>query len=156
MANNPHNQSSKANPVGRFMVASGAIIEKKATGEILLVQRSTSLDWHPGEWEIVYGRIAQFEDTQTGLLREIREEVGIETVEIVTVIRVWHAFRGTEQTADNELIGITYHCTTSQETPVLSEEHQDYKWVTPEEAKRLVTVEGINRDISAFIQKRTK
>ena len=57
----PNNQSTKDNPVGRFMVAVGAIIQHRQTKKILLCQRSIDLDWHPGEWEIGYGRIAQFE-----------------------------------------------------------------------------------------------
>lgn len=149
----PNNQSTKENPVGRFMVASGAIIEQGSTGKILLIQRSSELDWNPSEWEILYGRIDQFEDTETGLRREVTEEVGIEDLEIIDVLSAWHIFRGSEEIAENELIGITYHCRTSQEEPKLSDEHQTYKWVTPEEALELVNVDGIKRDISKFINK---
>lgn len=65
-------------------------------------------------------------------------------------------FRDTEEIVENELIGITYHCKTSQSEPVLSAEHQAYRWVTPKEALQLVTVEGIRRDILKFIKKRDK
>ncbi|MCL4208397.1 NUDIX domain-containing protein [Patescibacteria group bacterium] len=146
----PNNQSTKENPVGRFMVASGAVIEQNNTGKILLVQRASSLDWQPNEWEIMYGRIDQFEDTESGLKREVREEVGITDLEIVEVLTVWHIFRGSEKIAENELIGITYHCRTNQLEPVLSNEHQAFKWVTPEEALDLVKVDGIRRDIKKF------
>lgn len=154
MTKQPNNKSTKGNPVGRFMVASGAVIEKGTTGTILLVQRSSQLDWHPNEWEILYGRIDQFEDTEMGLRREIREEVGLTDLEILDVVSVWHIFRGTEERAENELIGVTYHCRTSQEEPVLSTEHQAYEWITPQEALRLVKVEGIQKDIQKFIEKR--
>ncbi len=149
----PNNQSTPQNPVGRFMVASGAVIEKAETGKILLIQRSNDLDWHPGEWEIIYGRINQFEDTETGLAREVHEEVGITNLHIERVLSVWHIFRGTAQIAENEVIGVTYHCTTTQDVPVLSHEHQAYQWVTPQEALKFVTVDGIRRDITKFIEK---
>lgn len=149
----PNNRSSLENPVGRFMVASGAVIEQGSTGKILLIQRSSNLDWQPNEWEILYGRIDQFEDTEKGLRREVKEEIGLSELEIVGVLTVWHIFRGTDEVAENELIGVTYHCRTLEEKPILSKEHQAYKWVTPQEALNLVKVEGIQRDIYKYMEK---
>lgn len=151
----PSNISTKENPVGRFMVASGAVIELADTGKILVVQRSSSLDWHPDEWEILYGRIGQFEDTEEGLRREISEESGITDLEIIAVLTVWHIFRGTAETAENELIGITYHCKTVQTELKLSDEHRNYMWVTPEQALEMVKVSGIKRDILKYIESRS-
>lgn len=50
----PNNHSTKANPVGRFMVAVGAIIKLKGTEKILLIRRAKMQDWQPNEWEILY------------------------------------------------------------------------------------------------------
>jgi 8-oxo-dGTP pyrophosphatase MutT (NUDIX family) len=143
------NSNSKSNPVGRFMVAVGAVISNKG-GKILLIQRSSKLDWHPGEWEIMYGRIAQHEDPQLGLAREVKEELGI-TIKPTTPLTAWHIYRGNEETAENELIGITFLATTDQNNIVLSDEHQEYRWVSPTEALSLIKVEGIKRDINAYI-----
>jgi len=147
----PNNTSTEKNPVGRFMVAAGAIIELNDSGKILILQQSSKLDWQPSEWEIPYGRLDQFEDAETGLRREMKEELGIRSIEIVKVIRVWHIFRGSKK-ADNELIGITYHCRTKTEKMHLSDEHEEYQWVAPEEALTLVKVKGIRRDIEQFIR----
>ncbi|MBI3619608.1 NUDIX domain-containing protein [Candidatus Roizmanbacteria bacterium] len=43
---------------------------------MLILQRSRQLDWQPSQWEISYGRIDQFEDAETGLRRELYEELG--------------------------------------------------------------------------------
>lgn len=112
MDKQPNNVSTKENPVGRFMVAVGAVIELGNTGKILLNQRNSNLDWQPNMWEIPYGRIDQFEDLDKGLKRGVKEETGIENLEILSVLTAWHIFRGTEKSAQNELIGITYHCRT--------------------------------------------
>ncbi len=131
------------------MVAAGAVIEHQKTGKILLLQRAESLDWQAGSWEIDYGRLDQFEDPIVGLKRELKEETGITDLHIGKTLRVWHIFRGPE-TAENELIGITYHCTTTTDAVTLSAEHQDYRWVDVEEALALIKVEGIKQDIQAF------
>ena len=133
------------------MVAAGAVIELGTTGTILILQRNKNLDWQPGEWEIPYGRLSQFEDAETGLRREMKEELGLKDLEIVNILTVWHIFRGSKK-AENELIGITYHCRTNQATIQMSDEHEQYQWVTPKEALTLIKVEGIRRDIEHFIR----
>lgn len=146
----PDNKSTSYNPIGRFMVAGGGIIEYKKTGKILLIKRSDMLDWHPSEWEICYGRIAQFEDVEMGLRRELYEELGIKDLQIIKVLRVWHLFRGSKK-AKNELIGITYHCRTTQENIKLSKEHSQYQWIAPEKALKIIQVDGIKKDLIQFI-----
>ncbi len=142
------NSNTIQNPVGRFMVAVGAVIANK--GKILLIKRSQKLDWHPGGWEIMYGRIAQHEDPTDGLIRELKEELGI-SVAVGRPLTCWHIYRGHEETAENELVGITFLASTDQIEITLSDEHEEYRWVTPEEAKELIKVEGIHRDIQAYI-----
>jgi len=132
------------------MVAVGAIIQHRLTNKILLCQRSCRLDWQPSEWEIGYGRIAQHESAEEGLRREVKEELGIEDLEITKILRVWHIYRGSKR-AENDLIGITYHCLTDQEKIIISDEHQDYRWVSPEKALEIITIAGIKRDVEAFI-----
>lgn len=134
------------------MVAVGAVIELGNTGKILINQRGSDQDWQPNEWEITYGRIDQFEGLDNALKREVEEEVGIENLEVLSVLTAWHIFRGSEKNAQNELIGITYHCRTRTENVRLSSEHSAYKWVLPEEALNLVSVDGIRRDIEKFAE----
>ncbi|PWU23924.1 hypothetical protein C5B42_01270 [Candidatus Cerribacteria bacterium 'Amazon FNV 2010 28 9'] len=147
----PNNTHSENNPVGRFMVAVGAVIVQEETKKILITQRANSQDWHPNEWEITYGRIAQHEDPHTGLRREVSEEIGITDLTIQHVLRVWHMYRG-PQTAENDLIGITFVCTTAVQDVSLSHEHKAYRWVTPQEALQLISIEGIRKDIELYMQ----
>lgn len=148
------NDNTQKNPVGRFMVAAGAIIVNPE-GRILILKRSSKLDWQANEWEITYGRLAQFEDAQNGLAREIGEEIGIR-VTIGQPLTVWHIYRGGEEIAYNELIGITFLCQAVTTDVKISDEHEEYRWVTPEEGLGLVKVEGIRRDIKAYLSLRVR
>lgn len=146
----PNNQSTKTNPVGRFMVAAGAVITQKDTGKILINQRASTLDWRPNDWEIIYGRIDQHESLEDGLRREVKEEVGITDLEVQQILRAWHIYRGTEATAQNDLIGVTYWCETTTSEVTISSEHQAFRWVSVAEALDLITTEGIRLDLQEF------
>ncbi len=146
----PNNQSTLQNPVGRFMVAVGAVLENTLDETILIIKRAPTLDWRASHWEIGYGRIDQFESPEQGLARETFEELGVTYFSIRRVLTVWHLFRGSQK-AENELVGITYYCTTNTKSIKLSDEHTDYAWVTPEEAVKKITEPGIIRDVTAYV-----
>jgi 8-oxo-dGTP diphosphatase len=95
------------------------------------------------------GRIKQFEEPEEALRREVREETGLE-IEILKPLAVFHDYRG-EKTAENELLIITYWCKAKSDQVVLSEEHTEYRWVSPEEALELAEHVGVRRDIQVFI-----
>jgi 8-oxo-dGTP diphosphatase len=143
-----------ANQIGRFLVATGAIIENSNTGKMLLLKRSDEKDFSAGIWEYVTGRLHQFEEPAAGLRREVMEEAGIE-IEIVKPISVFHIFRG-EKTAENELVGIMYWCKTDSEEIKLSEEHSGFRWVTTDEALELISKPSMQADIKAFIKERSR
>jgi 8-oxo-dGTP diphosphatase len=151
----PNNQHTDNNPVGRFMVAVGSLIIHEKTGKLLVTQRASTLDWQPNEWEITYGRIDQHEDPESGLRREISEELGLTDLNIHKVIRVWHMYRG-PRSAENDLIGITFLCSTNTDTIQISNEHQQYQWVTPQEALDLIKVEGIRKDVALYLEEQKK
>lgn len=135
------------------MVMVGAILENSNDGKILLVKRSRSNQVDPEVWEDLGGRLKQFENFETGLRREIFEEVGISEIEIVKPIRIGQTFLG-EKKAENETLLVVFWCKTGTDAVSLSDEHTEYKWLTPEEGLRLVTHPGIRTEISAFINER--
>lgn len=140
------------NDIGRFMVGVGAVIECTQDNTILIVKRSVNQDFQGGVWELVYGRVSQFEGPTDGLKREHREEVGFDSFTIVRPLRTWHIFRG-EETVENELIGITYWCQVEQKPSIkLNDEHTEYAWVTPERALELMSVDGIKEDVRTYIK----
>lgn len=110
---------------GYFQVAGGAIIEK---GEKVLLTRRAQGRWNGGHWEFVSGRIEQGEDLETGLKREVMEEVGLE-IETKFPIYVAHFFRG-EERDKNEVFLATYVCRfVSGEVRLKTDEQDKFEWV---------------------------
>lgn len=146
---------TSSNPVGRFMVAAGALIEHQPSGKILLIQRAQSADFRADDWELVYGRLAQGESIEAGLRREVQEEVSITELTIVRHLSSWHVYRG-DAKAENEVHGFTYHCQTKDQVVKLSHEHQAYQWLAPDQALALATEASVKDDIQQFIEFQTK
>lgn len=142
-------------PEGKFMVAVGAIIQHSKYKKILLIKRSKDWDFRPGIWEYPIGRMKQFEELDVALHRELAEEIGLQQFTIIKPISVFHFFRG-ERIAENEVVGIVYWIKTDTEAINLSEEHEEYKWMTIDELKEIKVKSWIRRDINTFIKESSK
>ncbi len=137
------------NKIGTFMIGVGCLLEHTPSGKILCVRRDGS-DFQKGEWEIPYGRIDQHEELFDALHREMFEETGIREFEIKRLLRVWHFYRGTKS-AETEIHGFTFHCTTESIDLQLSAEHSAFEWLDPVEAVKKISVPGIKMDVQLFI-----
>lgn len=89
-----------------------------ADGEALILRT------HEGKWQLPGGRLDAGETWDEGLRREIREETGIEDVQILSITMVdnWE-FRGVL------MYGVYFLCRTGQRKVVISDEHTDFRWV---------------------------
>jgi 8-oxo-dGTP diphosphatase len=113
-----------------FLVCVVFVIER--AGEVLLLKRSRVKDHAPGEWETGSGGILRGESPQAAVVREAREETGLD-VDIVDVIDAFHFYRGAER---RETIGISFHCRPARGELRLSEEHDEARWIALVELER--------------------
>ena len=136
-------------------MAVGAVIEYIPSGKILMLKRSPALDFDAGEWEPgISGRMKQCEELEDALRRETFEETGIRDIEILKPLTAHHLFRG-KSIAENELILIMYYCRTDSFEVQISEEHEEYRWATPEEGLELAgSHAGMRQDIETFIKEK--
>jgi 8-oxo-dGTP pyrophosphatase MutT (NUDIX family) len=94
---------------------------------VLLGHRSPSRRWYPDVWDVVGGHVEPGEDERAALLRELREEIGVEATEVYDepVLRV----------EDGELL-LTVHVVRAwagEPRNVEPEEHDDLRWVSADE-----------------------
>ncbi|MYH58252.1 MAG: (deoxy)nucleoside triphosphate pyrophosphohydrolase [Boseongicola sp. SB0675_bin_26] len=94
-------------------------------GRVLLAQRPSGKSM-PGLWEFPGGKIEDGEAPEAALMRELREELGIETWEscLAPLTFASHAYD------DFHLLMALFACRKWQGTPV-SREGQSLKWVRP-------------------------
>lgn len=92
--------------------------------KLLLIKRRPNDPHKPSVWEIPGGRIAADENPYDGLLRETKEETGLD-VEPVCPLGVQHFTRDDGQ----RITMLIFYCRPLHTHIVLSEEHTSYQWL---------------------------
>lgn len=108
-------------------VGVSALIVRDRT--ILLLRRRSTKDYGGGEWEPVSGRVEAAESAEDAVVRECAEETGL----AVQCGRPFDTFRIKARANGTDLIGITFFCRSVGGEVRLSDEHDEYKWVSTEE-----------------------
>ncbi|MBJ3590881.1 pyrimidine (deoxy)nucleoside triphosphate diphosphatase [Salmonella enterica subsp. enterica serovar Saintpaul] len=103
-----------------------AIIERDGT--ILLAQRPTHAD-QSGMWEFAGGKVEPGESQPQALVRELREELGIEAV-------VGQYVASHQREVSGRMIHLHAWHVPSYQGELNASEHQDLVWCSPEDAQR--------------------
>jgi len=94
-------------------------------GEILLLRRSSNDDVEPLKWSLPGGKVDKGENIREAAIRELFEETGIVVVVAMYVTSVKN---------DDDSISSYFSVHLDKNSNVvLSEEHEDYKWVNPDD-----------------------
>jgi len=122
----------KENPV--FAKVGQKILVFNQKGEVLFLQRSEKCS-RPHGWDLAGGGLDVGEGTYEGVEREVLEETQIKIQNITPV----HTQLETSGNDGSYVLMIGYIGETVEEnpTPVLSWEHESYKWVSTEEALKV-------------------
>ena len=107
-------------------VVLGAIVVRD--GRVLILQRNKSETVLPGLWELPSGKKEPLEKSEDGLIREVREETGLE-VKIKSLVSVFdYQIEKPEEIRDSTQINFLVEPVGSLE-PAISEEHESFAWI---------------------------
>lgn len=125
------------------MKVSLKIFLKNKDGKILALRRSATDPRRPLTWDLPGGNIEEGEVMLDGLKREIFEETGLEASDIKIFDAMSDNYKGGYH------IQISYTGKVDNEDVKLSDEHDEYRWLTKEEFLALES----SVKIKAFLQK---
>ncbi|HLD49151.1 MAG TPA: NUDIX domain-containing protein, partial [archaeon] len=108
-------------------------------------------------WDYVKGHVEKGESEEETLLREAKEEAGLMDLKIIDGFKekIKYFFK-----ADGKLISkevVFYLAETKTEEIVLSHEHKDFRWLSFEKARDLVTFKNAKellKKADAFLKKK--
>lgn len=124
---------------GSVKMSAAGVIYSNPAGEILLMKRAG--DDHKGEWALPAGGIEDGETPEEAARRETREETG-------------HEHKGDlkpfMRRTSNGVDFSTFTAHTDRFEPKLNDEHSDFRWVKPDEAKKLDLHPGVRTALQKY------
>jgi len=118
----------------RMFVATKAFILFQ--GKVLILRESPKYKdgARVGEYDVVGGRVEPGERFDVSLLREIKEETGLEVkAGNPFFVNEWRPVVKGEQW---QVVGTFFECTTESNEVILSEDHDSYEWIDPKDFNR--------------------
>ncbi|MCQ6562983.1 NUDIX domain-containing protein [Paenibacillus mendelii] len=136
-----------------FLVNSRAIIERNSKGTTEIIVQTRNKPGGPQRIELPGGRIEPYESFVHALIREVKEETGLDVIEIegldtridtvgidpefeVECIRPFGAYQTTKGSIDS--VGLYFRCKAEGELLEIGDETKDIRWVSVEEVRRLM------------------
>lgn len=108
----------------------GAVIVKDR--KVLILQRHENEETYPGMWELPSGKKENFESSEASLVREVREESGLD-IEVIMPVSVFdYQIDKPDEICDSTQINFLITVINNKDV-VLSDEHQAYTWITDEQ-----------------------
>lgn len=104
--------------------------------KILVAKRALTDKIGAGNWEVIGGKLEFGEDTETCLRREVKEEVNLE-IDIEGIIYAKNVVIDEE----TQMFLVVYLCNYRDGEVKLSDEHTDFKWVSKEELREILSPE---------------
>jgi 8-oxo-dGTP diphosphatase len=124
-------------------------------GKILVLREAVYDDGtNTGRYHLPGGRINPGEAFIDGLRREVIEETGLEIEggKPLYVGEWWPVIKD----IPNQIVAIFFVCKPLTTQVRLSEEHDEFKWISPEEALELDLMEPEDKVIETYIKDRTR
>ena len=115
-------------------------------GKILLIKRSSYNNYKQGEWDLPGGRLEKDEKVFAGHKREVFEETKL-NIGIIEPIRSWIVDR-----PDGKHVGITLLSKYLEGDVLLSSEHTEHKWISPDEINQTNAADWIKGDIALALK----
>ena len=116
-------------PIVQKIVLAGVVFNEN--GSILILQRRSDEDIYPNMWELPSGKREPLEPSIESLKREVFEESGLE-IELVSALSVFD-YQIEKENEIRDSTQVNFIVKAKNANVKLSEEHQAFAWLKPEE-----------------------
>jgi len=119
--------------------------------KVLILQESNKYQdgANVGKFDVVGGRVKPGQNFKDSLLREVNEETGLAiTIGKPFFVNEW---RPTVKGEPWQIIGIFFNCQTASNLVKLSQDHDKYLWIDPQEYKNYNLIENLHPAFAAYL-----
>ena len=119
-------------------------------GKCLILKRAEDKKLYPGLWECGGGKVQPGEDFEQAVKREVLQEIGA-NVKIISTLGVYKI--PVPEMEQKVIPGVKFICEIISfrkgKEPSISDEHEEWNYISPEETSDFDFIEGIADEISA-------
>ena len=152
--------SGRARERATFMVAQRAVLYHAPTKTFCIARvahEETSFNKKYGPWDIFGGHIDRGEDDpRVAIRREIKEESGVDVDELDIVGMQDFSGYGPAHQKDLQRFLVLYYATVASQEITLSDEHQEYLWLTADAIAQHKEVKQWIKDAVVLAQERLR
>lgn len=126
-----------------YFAVTGVLLHKE---KLLILKKSPDDYNYPNRWSFCSGFVKEFEAAEDTVLREIKEETGLDA-QIIT--------KGNIVIAEDKKLGkrwiiMPFLCKTKSTKVKLCHENIEFKWIEPKDIKNFNTVPSLIEDLEQF------
>lgn len=120
-----------------------ALIVNPSKDKFLIVKRKKSDAIHSCLWSFPGGKVKKGESFIDALKREVKEETNLELEDNIKKISEFEYSRPNKDLA----MGSCFSCIALCEDVIISEEHDEFKWINPEEFSKYNHIPGLENEV---------
>ena len=125
-----------------FTVA--GIVKKK--DKVLILKKSKDDYNYPNKWSFCSGYVKEFESAEDTVLREIKEETGLNA----KIAKSGKLIQIPDKNNGKTWIVIVFLCEVKSRNIKLDHENVEFKWISCKDIKKYDTVPGLEKDLKVL------
>ncbi len=137
--------------VDKIFVATKAFITHK--GKVLLIKESSKYvdGSNIDKFDVVGGRVEMGERFDESLLREVKEETGLDIkIGRPFFVNEWRPLIKKEEW---QIVGTFFECSSESNDVKLSEDHSDFIWINPENYRNYDLIDNLIPAFESFLNR---
>lgn len=128
----------------KHIVAITAFIKNKTGDKFLIFKRSKHEKAFPGKWAFAGGKLERGESFMQTLVREVKEEAGLEIVPDYKKFLKDYTFVRPD---GHNVVGACFLVKALSENVTMSKDFEEFAWITPSELKNFDHIEGMQEEV---------
>ncbi|MBS3101373.1 NUDIX domain-containing protein [Candidatus Woesearchaeota archaeon] len=126
-----------------YFVVTGILMNK---GKVLILKKSPKDHLYPNKWSFCSGYVKEFEPAEGSVLREIKEETGLNAV----IAKKGRLFQVSDKSKGRCWVIMPFLCKSKSRNVRLDHENAEFKWIKYSDIKRYPTVPGLEKDLKVL------
>ncbi len=126
-----------------YFVVTGIV---KYKNKVLILKKSAIDHNYPNRWSFCSGYVKEFESAEDTVLREIKEETGLNA----KIIKKGKLFQKNDKKNGKSWVIMPFLCSVKSKNVRLDHENIGFKWINHKDISKYQTVPGLEKDLKVL------